>query len=169
MDVTEQVYDDGRIGLLCKVNGPLKDTDVIEYFNRLRDRNIFSITPRFKKKEIDLMIFDTPDNLNHLRAVLEVINSDDDELLSRNRWVRGICYNLCKLYGHRFEKIVEHGRKYVGCNEYLPKNANPWDGCGCEHAPEKFHKYHVGNSYNDDIAYSNIPYTYKLGVRIIRK
>ena len=33
---------------------------------------------------------------------------------------------------------------------------------------EKFWKYHSNNNYDDTIAYSNMPWTYKIGVRIIR-
>ncbi|CAH6419826.1 Hypothetical protein HVR_LOCUS907 [uncultured virus] len=169
MDITEQVYNNGRIGLSCKVVGTLKESDVIEYFNKLREKNVFSIYPRFKKKNIDFMTFNTHQEVEDLKSVLDVINSDNTELISKAGRIRGICYNICKLYGYKYERIFEHGRKYIGCNEYLPKNrSHDLEQCGCDFAPRNFHKYHVTNSYDDDIAYSNIPFTYKLGVRIIR-
>lgn len=61
--------------------------------------------------------------------------------------------NVFRLYGYKFSRIVEHRRNPVDCNVYAS------EGYDC--APEKFWKYH-----KDTIIYSNLPFTYKLGVHL---
>jgi hypothetical protein len=70
----------------------------------------------------------------------------------------------------KYELWKENGTKYIGCNEYNIKQCGILysEICGCDYAPKHFWKYHVTNSYGDDIAYSNMPWTYKVGVRIFK-
>lgn len=54
MEIIETQYRN-RIGLSCKIIGKLSETDVINYFDRLRNKDIFSLNPHFKRKEINLI------------------------------------------------------------------------------------------------------------------
>ena len=100
------------------------------------------------------------------------------EILTESPRARFVIYHLCKILGLRYERIDEHDRKYTGCNEYLPrhewehkygKGLVPPSHCGCDYAPFDFWKYHVTNNYEDSVSYSNLPWTYKKGVRIFKK
>lgn len=160
MEIEEFSYGN-RIKLSHKIIGQLTVNDVIFYFNRLQEKNIFS--NEFGYKSIKFMQFNSEKSISQLKDVLEKINIGDNEIFGGSR-IRGICYNICKLYGYKYSRIMVHGTKLIGCDEYSPDGKS----CGCDYAPNKFWHYHCYNNYEDTIAYSKIPWTYKIGVKISR-
>lgn len=72
MEIIETPYRD-KIGISCKIIGLLSPSSVIEYFNRLREKNTFSCSPRFKRHEIELMEFNSEQNRLQLQNILTEI------------------------------------------------------------------------------------------------
>ncbi len=166
MEIHECVYDNGRIGLSAYIT--LNESSAIEianFFERLRtDTNVFCIFPKFKKKHIAMMDFSDQKNFTALESILTDMKDGMTEFHTKNAWKRGLIYNICNLFDYKTERILEHTKKVIGCNIY---NTRPFQTCGCDEAPAKFHKYHSYNSYDDSVSYSGIPYSKKLGVKVI--
>lgn len=130
-----------------------------------KDRECIKDLPKYKRE------------ITSLLTMIQVPLEDTIEIMTESPRARFVIYHLCKILGLRYERIVEHGRKYIGCNEYRPrrewtrrgKEWIPPSHCGCDYAPFDFWKYHVTNNYEDSVSYSNLPWTYKKGVRIFKK
>lgn len=170
MNIQETVFPNDRIGLIATIVDKSDETlaeQIKNFFERLRQPSTFSIQPKFKKDHIHLMTFDSHENMIKLKSILDQIRQGSPEIRTRSGWERGVIYSVCKLFGFRFERIYTHGHILRGCDFYLPKNRGVYfDGCGCDFAPKGFHKRHSHNNYEDSIAYSNMPFTFKEGVRI---
>jgi hypothetical protein len=170
MNIQETVCHNNRIGLTATIvdkNDKSLAEQIKQFFERLKQPFVFPLQPRFKKDHIQLMNFDTIENMNKLIFVVEQITQGVPEIRTRSGWERGVIYNVCKLFGLRIQRIYTRGRILRGCDYYLPKNGRyDFDCCGCDFAPKQFHKYHSHNNYEDSISYSYMPYTFKEGVRI---
>lgn len=170
MNIQETVFNDNRVGLTATIVDKNDETlaeQIKQFFGRLKQPSTFPIQPHFKKDYINMMSFDTNDNMERLKNIVEQIRMQVPEIRTKSGWERGVIYNVCKLFGFKIQRIYTHGRILRGCDYYLPKNGRyDFDSCGCDFAPTKFHKYHSHNNYEDTIAYSNMPYTFKEGVRI---
>lgn len=154
------------------IKDKLKYNDILYFINETKNDTYFD---NLMKKDIEC-IRCLKEYENDVILILEQLNKGIDHILNedsgnyfeiytkskRNRY---ILYNLCKILKYKYEVIYEHCIKYVGCNEFIPKHLNEYRICGCDYAPKIFRKHHVRDNYEDTIAYSNIPRTYKRGLK----
>ena len=155
-----------RVGLEWKVNSIIHYDDIINLINEMKKADfVIGLT---KKHKMD--IFGLRDHKEKTIKYLELIQNNHEEIdiLTENKTDRFVIYMLCLILSRKYKRIVENGTKIIGCNEYLPRKLSNYMTCGCGYAPRKFWNYHYKNSYDDDIAYSIMPYTFKKGVKILK-
>lgn len=83
------------------------------------------------------------------------------EIKVEGPYKRFLIYMLCKIFNYDCEKITDKGTKIYSCKHFSSTGE-----CGCDYVPRRLYKYRGDNSYDDSEAYYNVPYTYKIGVRI---
>lgn len=164
-------------GVFWSIRGTITYDDIVYLVEETKNDRYFAIVSK-KDREC---IRDLPIYRREIEKFLPQIQDplvETVEILTESPRERFVIYHLCKILRLRYERIIEHGRKYTGCNEYLPRNEwehrfgrglVPPNYCGCNYAPDNFWKYHVKNNYEDSVSYSNLPWTYKQGVRIFKK
>jgi hypothetical protein len=99
--------------------------------------------------------------------VMDIIKRGSGDILTDDKDERFLIYNIANVFGYKTETIVEHTKRLRGCNEFLTDKTETENRCGCDYAPSSFWRYHSSNNYKDSIAYSLMPWTNKIGVRII--
>jgi len=162
-------------GIKVQVLSKISYDDIVEF--SLTSKNAKYITGISKKIKRNIEdIGSQPKHRPTVEKWLDIIQTSTKELfveiLTKNPYDRFIIYTICNLLGLKHQTIKEHGKKLVGCNEYLPKSERRLignkDTCGCAYAPKNFWKHHVNNNYEDTVSYSIMPWTTKVGVRVFK-
>ncbi len=153
-------------GVKWKIFEPIDYDDIIFLITEtIKDKYFIEHNKATKTRIQSLLTCNKLDIITYLDLLQNDTHKTVD--IKCNSYGRFIIYNLCAILGLKCELLKENTRKYIGCNEYYPFKTRRLT-CGCDYAPNNFWKYHVTNNYDDDIAYSSMPWTEKLGIRIIK-
>jgi len=91
------------------------------------------------------------------------------DLLTKSSTDRYVIYKLCDILNIKYERIELHSTRIFMCDKFIGPNTEYHESgrvCGCGNVPNKYKKYEIGLDYDDFYKQYEIPWTYKLGVRI---
>lgn len=90
------------------------------------------------------------------------------DILTGSPTKRYVIYTLCRMLDIRHERIEKHGNRHFTCYEFPgPNRVKKYTRCGCANVPDKWmDKYEKGLDYDDLYRQFEVPWVYKLGVRI---
>lgn len=116
---------------------------------------------RFVPKDIDnLQLLLTNDGKKYFDLIKNAKNNlTIDDISSYERL---IIYLICKIFSLKCDTIKKTVEVFIPCTKF----SSYGDCCGCDYAPDWFHKYHYDNNYEDTISYSLVYRKRKTGVLI---
>jgi len=146
---------DGNI----QISGHINYNDIVEILTFIKINRI----KRFKKindliKHKDIIEKYLPIIQNNKEPVLEILTRASDD--------RYVIYKLCDILSLRYERIEIHKTRTFECCEFDGPYTEE-NGCGCGNVPKKFKKYEADLDYDDQYMLYEVPWTYKMGVRIL--
>lgn len=140
-------------------------TKFIEKLKNTPYKYICRTEPNIKKPDLnDLDILLTEEAKIYFNLIKEAKNPID--IIDINSYHRLIIYLICKIFKLQFETIKENHEVIIPCTDFATDDS--YTKCGCDNAPRWFHDNHYNNSYDDDIAYSKVWRTKKIGVKIFK-
>lgn len=167
-------------GIYWDINIDITDFDTLTYFIDDIQKSGYKYLPKdnyhkiTKKQLSNLKLILTDEGkryfnlIKNLNNFYSIIKSSEAyfEIRDINSYERLIVYTICGIFGLKFKTLIENNQILIPCTNFA--DSDSWYKCGCDNAPEWFHKNHSHNSYDDDIAYSSVFRARKVGILIYK-